>query len=49
MVGPAEAPITVAALEGLGAGVLPVVTGQLVTARETPFTAFPRTSIWFLA
>ena len=49
MVGPAEAPITVAALEGLGAGVLPVVAGELVAARKAPLATLPGTAVRLLA
>lgn len=41
-----EAPITVAALERLGPGVLAVVTGQLVGPREPPFAALPGALVW---
>jgi hypothetical protein len=46
---PGEAPITVGALEGFGSGVLPVVAGQLVGAREPPLTAGPGTAVRLLA
>ena len=41
VVRPGEAPITVGALEGLGAGVLAVVAGELVGAGETPLAPLP--------
>ena len=49
MVGPGEAPITVGAFERFGSGVLPVVAGQLVGARESPLTASPGTAVRLLA
>ena len=41
VVGAAEGPITVAAFEGLGAGVLAVVAGELVGAGEALITTVP--------
>lgn len=41
MVGAREAAVAHPALEGLGPGVLPVVAGQFVGAREPPVAAFP--------
>lgn len=37
------------ALEGFGAGVLPVVSGELVGAGETPVAVLPRTMVRFLS
>ena len=48
MVGTREATATHGALEGLGACVLPVVTGELIRAREPPVTALPGTPVWLL-
>lgn len=42
VVGAAEAPVAVAALERLGARVLAIVAGQLVAACEPPLAALPR-------
>ena len=41
VVGAREAAVAHAALEGLGPGVLAVVAGQLIRAREPPVAAFP--------
>lgn len=41
VVRPGEAPITVGALEGLGARVFSVVSRQLVRPREPPLAAVP--------
>ena len=41
VVGAREAAVAHPALERLGPGVLPVVAGQLVRAREPPVTALP--------
>lgn len=41
VVTPREAAVAVAAFEGLGARVLPVVAGQFVAAGEAPAAAFP--------
>ena len=48
VVRPGEAPITVGALEGLGARVFSVVSRQLVRAGKPPLTAVPRTSVGLL-
>ena len=48
VVGAREAAVAHAALEGLGAGVLAVVAGQLVRAREPPVAAFPRAFVRLL-
>lgn len=41
VVTPREAAVTMTTFEGFGAGVLPIVAGQLVTAGEAPATTFP--------
>ena len=48
VVGAGEAAAAGHTLEGLGAGVLPVVTGQLVRAGEAPITALPGTAVGLL-
>ena len=48
MVRSREAPVAVAALERLGAGVLAVVAGQLVAPRKPPLTPLPRTPVRLL-
>lgn len=47
VVGPREASVTVLTLEGLGARVFAEVSRQLVRARESPLTAFPRAPVRF--
>ncbi|KAG8313520.1 hypothetical protein J6590_001991 [Homalodisca vitripennis] len=49
VVGAGEAPVAVAAFEGFGARVFPVVTGQLVGPRETPAAALPLAFVWLLS
>lgn len=49
MIAAREAPVAVAALEGLGAGVLSVVTGELVAASKAPFAAFPAAVVRLLS
>lgn len=44
-----EAPVAVTTLEGLGAGVLSVVTGELVASSEAPFAAFPTAVVRLLS
>ena len=48
VVGAGEAAAARHALEGLGAGVLPVVTRQLVRAGEAPVAALPGTPVGLL-
>ena len=48
VVGPRKTSITVTTLERLGARVLPVVPRQLVTPREPPLAAVPRTFVGLL-
>ena len=48
VVGAREAAVAHAALEGLGPGVLAVVAGQLIRAREPPVAAFPGAFVWLL-
>jgi len=43
-----KASVAVTALEGLGPRVLPVVSGQLVGAREPPLAALPGTPVRLL-
>lgn len=49
MIGAGKATIAMPALEGLGAGVLPVVARQLVASGEAPFTTLPRTLVRFFS
>lgn len=46
MVGPGEASVTVRALEGLDAGVFPVMPRQLVRAGKLPRAAVPGAFVW---
>lgn len=48
VVGPREASITMAAFEGFGARVFPVVPGQLITSCESPLAAIPGTLVRLL-
>ena len=48
VVRPGEAPVALAALEGLDAGVLAQVPGQLVRPREPPLAALPRAPVRLL-
>lgn len=49
MIGARETAIAVAALEGLGTRVLPVMPRELVGTGETPLAAIPGTLVWLLA
>ena len=49
MVRSGEAPIAVAAFERLEAGVLAMVSGQLIGPREPPLTTFPGTAVRLLS
>lgn len=48
MVAAGEGPVTVVALEGAIARVLPVVAGELVGSGETPVTPRPRALVGLL-
>lgn len=49
MVRPGEAPLALGALEGLGAGVLAVMSRQLVRPRKAPLAAIPGTPVRLLS
>lgn len=49
VVGAGEGSVAHLALEGLGAGVLAEVAGQLVRAGEAPVALIPRTAVGLLA
>lgn len=48
VVRPREASVAMAAFEGFGARVFPVVPGQLITSSESPLAAFPGTLVRLL-